>query len=259
MNKKVTFQCPTCGRWVTRVRDDSAGKMYCSFECANMARGQNDYEEGYARLRNKAGDLPHDMVKIVITEEIPVFPQFRPVVGKVYRAERYRSDRTSGATGYVIVVNGTRINVREAECSVVEAPPEEQGKPKEKLCDEGTLQRLRWAFPGSHINGWNEFVIDDRANQFFPLHGCKTEKDLICLVLENLPRGACTAVPRRYRSDNLKFREFLLSGINTFLHTNFCKDEMMCIYEMLHGGKNRRKTIRFIESGFDMGALRGEG
>nr|DAP58150.1 MAG TPA: hypothetical protein [Caudoviricetes sp.] len=24
MNKKVTFQCPTCGKWVTRVADADA-------------------------------------------------------------------------------------------------------------------------------------------------------------------------------------------------------------------------------------------
>ena len=259
MNKKVTFQCLTCGRWVTRVREESAGKLYCSFECANLARSRSSREEAGKRYTNKAGDLPHDMVQIVITAEIPVFPQFRPAVGKIYSAERYRNSRTSDATGYVIVVNGTRVNVREGECRVVREAPKKAPETQERACGEATLQSLRLAFPGSYINGWNEFVVDNRANQFFPLHGCKTERELICRVLENLPRGVCTAAPHRKRNDNLKFREFLLSGINTFLHTNFCADEMMCLYELLHGGKDRRMTIRFIESGFDMSALRGEG
>lgn len=58
------------------------------------------------------GDASHENVKIRIKCEIPIFSEMRPVVGKVYDAEKY----VSKFPAYVITTNGKRINIRYNEC-----------------------------------------------------------------------------------------------------------------------------------------------
>lgn len=57
-------------------------------------------------------------VKIVVVRKIDLFPGFVPEVGKVYDAEKYK-DAHYSMPGYVIVVNGHRVNVRYNECKEV--------------------------------------------------------------------------------------------------------------------------------------------
>ena len=47
----------------------------------------------------------------------------------------------------------------------------------------------------------------------------------------------------------------MLDGINMFLHTDFSFDDMEIIYTYLGNACNHKKTIRFIESGYDMHVL----
>lgn len=65
---------------------------------------------------SKPGTLPHEKVKIKVTEELTLFDEFEPEKGKVYEAERYNGP---GAIGYVIEVNGHRVNIRWNECEEV--------------------------------------------------------------------------------------------------------------------------------------------
>lgn len=62
------------------------------------------------------GALPHTDCDIQITKKIDLFPEFRPEVGALYRAERYAGYAGIKQIGYVIQVNGHRVNIRENEC-----------------------------------------------------------------------------------------------------------------------------------------------
>ena len=54
--------------------------------------------------------------RIRITKEIFLYPEFKPEFGAEYTAERYQYGKN---VGYVIVVNGHRVNVRWNECEEV--------------------------------------------------------------------------------------------------------------------------------------------
>lgn len=47
----------------------------------------------------------------------PIYADFRPIPGKTYIAEKYECHRAP--TGYVVSVNGHRVNVRNDECKEV--------------------------------------------------------------------------------------------------------------------------------------------
>ena len=48
---------------------------------------------------------------------------------------------------------------------------------------------------------------------------------------------------------------FFLNGINDYLDTRFSVEDMREIYTHLGNACNHQKTIRFIESGYDMAVL----
>ena len=48
----------------------------------------------------------------------------------------------------------------------------------------------------------------------------------------------------------------MLDGINNYMDTDFTEDEMMEIYTYLGNACNHKKTIRFIESGYNMEVLK---
>lgn len=54
--------------------------------------------------------------RIRITKEIFLYPEFKPELGAEYTAERYQYGKN---VGYVVVVNGHRVNVRRNECEEV--------------------------------------------------------------------------------------------------------------------------------------------
>lgn len=54
--------------------------------------------------------------RIRITKEIFLYPEFKPELGAEYTAERYQYGKN---VGYVVVVNGHRVNVRWNECEEV--------------------------------------------------------------------------------------------------------------------------------------------
>lgn len=53
---------------------------------------------------------------IQVVENIDLFPEYKPAVGRRYRAERYQGYAGLKRIGYVIEVNGHRVNVRQEEC-----------------------------------------------------------------------------------------------------------------------------------------------
>ena len=115
--------------------------------------------------------------------------------------------------------------------------------------------RLLADFDGSFFNERDEFIAHRYSNTYFIFANCETELDVKCKVLEWLSRSAHKGIPYRQEWRNKKFRKFMLDGINMFLHTDFSFDDMEIIYTYLGNACNHNKTIKFIESGYDMQIL----
>ena len=124
---------------------------------------------------------------------------------------------------------------------------------------EEAKQALLNAFPNSFINGNNEFIAERSSNQYFLLNDCKSPIDIDCKVLEWLSRAASKGQPYSQEWRNIKFREFIRSGINSFLETDFSERDMEVIYQYLGNAINHNKTIRFVESEYDFTVLLEEG
>lgn len=119
-------------------------------------------------------------------------------------------------------------------------------------------QRLMDCFPDSFINQRDEFIAHSDSNQYFILHDCTTEFDVKCKVLEWLSRAAFKTEPYSSDRENRIFHGFMLVGINTFLGTRFTDDDMEIIYTFLGNAVNHAKTVRFVESGYNMAVLEEE-
>ena len=117
-------------------------------------------------------------------------------------------------------------------------------------------EALLLSFPGSFINERNEFIAHLKSNQYFLLGNCEYPEDIDCKVLEWLSRAACKGQPYRQEWRNIKYRKFMLDGINNYMDTSFTEDEMMEIYTYIGNACNHKKTVRFIESGYDMEVLK---
>lgn len=117
------------------------------------------------------------------------------------------------------------------------------------------ITRLMKCFPHSFINQYGEFIACRDTNAYFKIDNCKSELDIKCKVLEWLSRDAHKAAPFRARRKNEEYRAFMMGGINRYLGTSFTDEQMGDIYTYLGNACNHEKTIRFIESGYDMSVL----
>ena len=113
-------------------------------------------------------------------------------------------------------------------------------------------KRLMKCFPNSFINYLGEFVAHRYTNEYFNLENCESELDVKCKVLECFSRCAYRTAPYRTEENNREFHRFMLNGINAFLQTEFTEDDMDIIYTYLGYSCNHAKTVKFIESGYDM-------
>lgn len=118
--------------------------------------------------------------------------------------------------------------------------------------------KLAKAFPGGFLNGQGEFIAHKKANEYFKLVDCETELDVKCKVLEWLSRGAYKAIPFHRALDNTALHIFMLKGINDFLGTRFSVEDIEKIYTRLGNRVNHQKTVRFVESGYNMAVLEWE-
>ena len=121
---------------------------------------------------------------------------------------------------------------------------------------EETLALLKDAFPGSFVNESGEFIVERKSNTYFNLKDCKTPLDIECKVLEWCSRPASKGQPYHAEWRNKEFRKFMLDGINKFLETDFSEEEMLEIYIHLGNAIHHEKTIRFIESFYDVAVLK---
>lgn len=122
-----------------------------------------------------------------------------------------------------------------------------------------TELKLMAAFPKSFINQHGEFIAHERANEYFILKGCTSDLDIKCKVLEWLSRAACKTEPYRTKKSNDTFHDFMLSGINKFLETDFTQEDMRDIYQELGNRVDHERTIKFIENGYDFNIIGKEG
>ena len=121
------------------------------------------------------------------------------------------------------------------------------------------IKKLMKAFPRSCViatgDGEAEFIAHREANSYFRLIDCNNEFDVQCKVLEWLSRDAHKTAPFNSDRKNRKFNKFILNGINSYLNTNFTEDDMDIIYTYLGNRCNHKRTVEFINSGYDMGVL----
>ena len=83
----------------------------------------------------------------------------------------------------------------------------------------------------------------------------ETEVEVKCKVLEWLYRGAHKTQPFHRQKDNAEFHKFMRNGINSFLMTRFSYYDIERIYQHLGNRVNHEKTVKFVESGYDMRVL----
>ena len=117
-------------------------------------------------------------------------------------------------------------------------------------------QNLMKCFDRSFINSNGEFIAHVRTNQYIVLANCETELDVKCKVIEWFSRPAYNTEPYRTKRKNDEFHRFMLNGINEFLGTAFTEEDMDVIYTYLGNACRHKRTIRFIENGYDVSALK---
>ena len=125
------------------------------------------------------------------------------------------------------------------------------------MVDNLVASKLMGAFPKSFINSALEFIAHKESNEWFRLEDCECELDVKCKVLEWLSRGAYKTCPFNSNVKNDRLHNFMLNGINQYLGTNFSNKDMKIIYTYLGNRCNHEKTVRFIESNYDMSILKG--
>lgn len=103
--------------------------------------------------------------------------------------------------------------------------------------------------PNCFINSNFELIVEPKNNIYFRLEDVDTELELKCKVLAWLSRPSCKGV-----SDYWQKR--ISAIVNEFLGTEFTHDEMSEIYTRLGNDCNRKLSINFIESNYDLALLK---
>lgn len=107
------------------------------------------------------------------------------------------------------------------------------------------------AFPKSFINHSNEIILETRNNVYFRLDGVESDLDFKCKLFAWISRPIA-------KSLNKYWAPRVLESLNDLLRTQFSKDQMYTIYERLGNDINRKLSIQFIESNYDMSLLERE-
>lgn len=102
--------------------------------------------------------------------------------------------------------------------------------------------------PNCFINSNFELIVEPKNNIYFRLEDIETELESKCKVLAWLSRPSCKGVSSYWQKR-------IRAIVNEFLDTNFTFDEMMEIYTYLGNDLNRNKTIKFIDSNYDLKVL----
>lgn len=112
-----TFKCDYCGATFSRDERNVVSKhVCCSRSCARKLEAFKRRERGENHRPQRKGALPHEDVRVKVTKMIDLYPDYMPAVGQIYDAEKYHLVGREHLVGYVISVNGHRINIRKDEC-----------------------------------------------------------------------------------------------------------------------------------------------
>ena len=111
------------------------------------------------------------------------------------------------------------------------------------------LNKVRRNFHGAFINLNMELILDRKHNLYFMLNDIESELEFKCKMIEWLSRPSCKGLSSK------KEQTRILQSLNGFLDTNFSHEEINSIYSFLGNSCNRQKTIKFIESNYDIGIL----
>ena len=128
------------------------------------------------------------------------------------------------------------------------------------MVSQSVLSDLFSAFPDAILNRNLEFVADPnrRVNSYFRLDNCETREEAICKVLEYLSREAYKSQHFSAKWRNDQVHDYHLRGINKFCGTHFSADDIGIVYTYLGNGVNHKKTLEFINSGYDLAVLHRE-
>lgn len=81
-------------------------------------------------------------------------------------------------------------------------------------------------FPKSYLTQFGELILSDKGNVYFTAKGCKTQKDIICKLLEWCSRPIAKGGPYRQEKRNREWREILLLDTTNIsehnLHKRIC-------------------------------------
>ena len=98
------------------------------------------------------------------------------------------------------------------------------------------------------INHNYELIVEPKNNIYFRLDNIETELELKCKVIAWLSRPSCKGI-------STYWQKRIRAIVNEFLGTEFTSDEMAEIYTYLGNDCDREKTIKFIESNYDVNTL----
>lgn len=113
---------------------------------------------------------------------------------------------------------------------------------------ENIVERALKVFPKSFINKSNEIILEPKNNVYFRLEDVNGELDFKCKMFAWVSRPIS-------KSLNKYWSPRVLKSFNEFMGTHFTKDEMLQIYDRLGNDVNRKLTICFIESNYDLSLL----
>lgn len=102
--------------------------------------------------------------------------------------------------------------------------------------------------PNIFINSNFELIVEPYNNIYFRLEDVDSELTLKCKVIAWLSRPSCKGISKNWQKR-------IRAIINDYLGTRFTTDDMHEIYTYLGNDYNREKTLRFIESGYNMDEL----
>jgi len=112
------------------------------------------------------------------------------------------------------------------------------------------LEKLFNAFPQAFINNRDEFIIYPKVNTYFLLENIKNDIEVDCKVLEYASRQASKGISEYSR-------EYHFKGIEKYFDDIwFSEEEMNLIYTYLGNGINRKKTLEYLKSSFDISVLK---
>ncbi|MMZ56679.1 hypothetical protein D1872_185820 [compost metagenome] len=110
------------------------------------------------------------------------------------------------------------------------------------------INHALYVFPKSFINHNNEIILEPRNNVYFRLEKVNTELEFKCLMFAWLSRPIA-------KSLNKYWAPRVLDSFNQLLRTKFTKEDMYKIYDRLGNDVNRKLTIQFIKSNYDLTLL----